>query len=214
MMKSALLTVGLLLAGVTSNDGQGLFQYDQSSSTNEALPAGLAENIQPNQPMGQSFIPSLSAIGFIRLYLEEAVFNGASAIVFVNLRSGSITGAVVSATSPVFLRGGYFGYVNFLFTAPIAVNPGTTYFLQPIFSSTDTWRTSGLPGTSYGDGTAFFNGIAASNEDLWFREGIVVPEPSAISLLMFVAGFALWFRPRRNDFIASSVRRRHYKHLL
>jgi len=47
-----------------------------------------------------------------------------------------------------------------------------------------------VPGSDYAGGTEFLQGQPGNN-DLWFREGIVIPEPSATSL--FVAGFGVLF---------------------
>ena len=72
---------------------QGTFIFDQQSSTNESALGGLWL-IQNNQPFGQSFVPTLSSIGFVRLY----IFPGGPAVpdgtINVNLLSGSITGPV------------------------------------------------------------------------------------------------------------------------
>jgi hypothetical protein len=53
---------------------------------------------------------------------------------------------------------------------------------------------------NYTGGTVFWNGVAAVNEDLWFREGVVVPEPAAVALGFVGAGLlalAHWGRRRR-----------------
>src|ERR1041384_4587098 len=110
---------------------QGTFIYDQQSS-DETFVNGLA-GIQPNQPIGQSFIPVLSSVGFIRLVLaDENPNNGFGATLYVNLRSGGITGPVLSSTDPVMLPDsfgvGSNGFVNFFFQAPPTLTPGTTYY--------------------------------------------------------------------------------------
>jgi hypothetical protein len=147
--------------------------------------------------MGQSFVPSLSAIGFVRLYFGNSVFNGATATVSVNLLSNSITGAVLSSTSPLFLPSNFFGYTNLFFSSQVPVTSGTTYYLQPVVVSGNDWVTSVLLGPFYNSGTAFFNGSASANSDLWFREGIVVPEPSASSLVILGYGILCYIRRRQ-----------------
>ncbi len=186
---------GLLLASLTAS-GQGEFIYDQQSSTNEAYPPGQTQEIQPYQPFGQSFIPNLSAVGFVRLFVADSVFsNGSDATISVNLMANSITGSILAATSPMHLSGNSFGYITFYFANPVAVTPGVTYYFQPIVASPDNWRTALLPGFTYVNGTAFVNGLASSSVDLWFREGIVVPEPSAAFLILFGVGLAgCWHR--------------------
>src|ERR1051326_1925982 len=86
-----------LLSMVSSTRGQGTFVYDQQS-VNTSVPAGILDDIQPNEPIGQSFTPSLSAVGFVRLNLSDAITrNGVGAAVYVNLRTDSITGPVLGS---------------------------------------------------------------------------------------------------------------------
>jgi hypothetical protein len=179
---------------VCSVRGQGTLVYDQQSSASEPYPPGFTTQIQPYQPFGQSFVPALSSIGFLRLYLSDTTFpNGPGAAIYVNLRTDSITGPVIAATSPVLMPGGFFGYTNFFFPAPAAVTPGTTYYLQPVVDSGNPY-TELLPGFTYSGGTAFSSGTADQFHDLWFREGIIVPEPSSWLLLI---GSGVLFYGRR-----------------
>jgi hypothetical protein len=52
---------------------------------------------------------------------------------------------------------------------------------------------------NYPGGTAFYHGVSDPTEDLWFREGIVVPEPSSIFLLLTGGAFALLTSFRRKE---------------
>ncbi len=177
---------------------QGAFIYDQQSSTNESYPPGQVQYIQPNQPFGRSFTPSLSAVGFVRLFVGDSIYqNGFDATISVNLVANSITGSVLAATSPMHLPGNSFGYVTFYFANPVAVTPGVIYYFQPVVASVDPWLTQLLPGFTYNTGTAFFNGLASPSVDLWFREGIVVPEPASLSLLI-CSGILFYARRKRN----------------
>jgi hypothetical protein len=178
--KLALGLVGTLLLASHIASGQGTVIYDQQSST-ESNFGEQGFDIQAFKPMGQSFTPSLDGVGFIRLRLVRGTFDQ-GATIFVNLMSGSITGAVLAATSPVTLPVGFIGTVDFLFASDVPVSPGTTYYFQPVIQSGGTFSTSG--GTLlYPRGNAFLQGVAVG-EDLWFREGIIVPEPSTLALLL------------------------------
>lgn len=166
--------------------GQGTLVYDQQSVTTEVAP-GIETPIQTQQPIGQSFTPTISSVGFIRLYLSDQTLGGSGSTVDINLWSGSIeTGTLLDTSTSVFVSHGSFGYYNFFFSTPVGVTSGATYYFQPIVVSgdSDNNMVTGLTlGTSYPNGTAYINGSTGVNADLLFREGIVaVPEPSVISL--------------------------------
>jgi hypothetical protein len=196
-MKPYLIQIVLVLVACGAR-GQ-TFQYDQQSYTVQNTPGGIA-SIQTQQPIGQSFIPNLSSIGFISLYFSDQTASGVGATVSVNLWSGSISnGTLLGSTDPIFIRHGFFNYTNLFFSTPVALTPGTTYYFQPLVQSGDQDQnmTTGITsGFVYPSGTAIING-AVSGFDILFREGVViVPEPSSASLaLLGVAGF--YFRRRR-----------------
>jgi hypothetical protein len=189
------IQLSLTLAACCCAQGQG-FVYDQQSATSDSGGNSVTATIQSNEPIGQSFTPSLSSVGFIRLFLFDAVFpNPAGATVFVNLWSGSIDGTLIASADPVFIAPGFDSYENFFFSTSATVNPGTTYYFQLVVQSGDTTRT-GIVSSGYTNGTAFFGGVASMTEDLWFREGVVVPEPSSI-LLSFLGLAGLYLRGRK-----------------
>jgi hypothetical protein len=186
----------LLLTGLSLTFGavaQGTFIYDQQSA-NETAGGGGAVAIQANEPIGQSFAPALSSVGFIRLFLSDNAFDSVGATVYVNLRTNSITGPILSSTDPVFMPDRFSGYTNFIFVTPVAVVPGVTYFFQPVVQSGDSWSVVAYNSYNYQGGNAFEQGLSLPSIDLWFREGIVVPEPSSLSLLI---GSGVLFYVRR-----------------
>ena len=177
--------------------GQQIFVYDQQSSVDGVYREGGAE-IQPSQPMGQSFTPTLDSVGFVRLHVYDATFgNNLNGTLYLNLRSDSITGPILASTDPVVLPPRAARPVDFLFSTPVPVTPGTTYFFQPVVQTGNTW---GLNASdyNYAGGTAFVLGQPnIRNWDLWFREGIVVPEPSSIVLISLgTVGLLLALRRR------------------
>ena len=182
--------------------GQGTFIYDQQSAVEGAAQDG-GGFIQTNQPFGQSFTPTLSAVGFIRLWLNDVYpGNGIGATLYVNLLSNSITGAVMGSTAPVSLPdsfgdNGSGGYVNFFFPTPVALSSGTPYFFQPVVQvGGDTLLAAGSGFYLYPGGTMYSHGNATLL-DLWFREGIVVPEPSSITLFLIGSGLVAWHRRKK-----------------
>jgi hypothetical protein len=183
--------------------GQGTFVYDQQSAdeSNQSGEGG-GGTIQSNEPFGQSFTPTLTSVGFIRLWLaDENLGNNLGATVSVNLLADSITGEVLAESLPVSLPDGFGdgtgsdrnGYANFFFSTPATVAPGTTYFFQVVVQSGDTMYAYG-DGYGYAGGTEFLQGTAVNSEDLWFREGIVTPEPSVSWLILFGSGVLLYAR--------------------
>jgi hypothetical protein len=191
-----------LVLAACSVCGQGTFTYDQQSA-NESAANGASVAIQAFQPFGQSFSPTNSSVGFIRLNLaDNNPGNGLGAIVGVNLRSNSITGPIMASSAPVsmldnFGRGSP-GFANFFFTMPVAVTPGLTYYFQVVALSGDPWSAD-VYTYIYQNGTAFEQGVSQPGIDLWFREGIyVVPEPSSISLIIG-SGVLFYVRHKKNQ---------------
>ncbi len=185
--------------------GQGTFVYDQQSSTTSgSFPLAAGAIIQHAAPIGQSFTPSLSAVGFIRLELaDNNPGNSLGAVLSVDLRMSGISGPILSTAAPVFLPDGFNGPANFLFGAPEAVTPGVTYYFDVNVLGGDQWALlaigGGEPGghDPYPGGMEFAHGWPSPLFDLWFREGIVVPEPSSAWLLLLGAAGTVWHR-RRN----------------
>jgi hypothetical protein len=193
MNSKRLAVVAVLFLAVFTAKSQGVFIYDQQSTN---LVEGIAP-IQTGQPMGQSFTPSLTAIGFVDLYLYDGnSLQTQGATVQVNLRSGSVTGPILGTSVSVFMPNNFYGITNFLFTTPVSIVPGTQYFLQPVVVSGDGWG-SYITDASYSGGIGIYQGVPVADRNLWFREGIVVPEPSSVALTMFGGVAAWWFGRRK-----------------
>jgi hypothetical protein len=209
-MKTKLIALLALLAA-TSGSAQGTFQYDQLTLASP-IPPNFVFDIQPSQPIGQSFTPTLPLVDFVQFALFDGhPNNGLGATLYVNLRSNSITGPIVSSSNPVFMpetpSGG--GPTHFFFSGPVAVVPGTTYFFEIVVQSGDTWRVNTLPDI-YSGGTMFVQGVAQPLQDLWFREGVIVPEPSAAAIFS-LTGAAFLFLRRKKDLLTPGDRRRRFR---
>ena len=163
-------TISLLLVEFAC--AQGTFLYDQQSSDESNLMEGGASISD-----SQSFTPSLSAVGFIRLYVYDGFPGFNSATIFVNLRKDSVNGAVLASTVTVDLGDGFVGPVDFFFSEPVAVTPGTTYYFDgQVQSGSGGFGLNASSSYGYSGGTAYLQGMVWPNTDVWFREGIVVPE--------------------------------------
>jgi hypothetical protein len=186
-MKQKLL-VAISFLPVSFACSQGTLVYDQQSTN---LIEGAAF-LRSGQPMGQSFTPFLSSIDFIELNLYDSdSLSQSGATVYLNLRSGSITGSILASTAAVFLPDGFFGTASFSFSSPITVIPGVTYYFQPLIQSGDSMGSYVTDG-SYTGGTAIYQSVPIVDRDLWFREGIVIPEPGTWVLLVVGCGLLAW----------------------
>jgi hypothetical protein len=175
--------------------GQGVLFFDQQSSTNEIPNPFLGTVIQQFAPLGQSFTPTLTSIGFVRLKLYDGNSgNGIGATLVVNLRSNAITGSILAQTISVTLTDGFAEVVSFVFPMPVTLTPGTNYFFEPVVQSGDSWKVD-LGPYNYPGGTTISQGLSIPGSDLWFREGIIVPEPS--SALLIVIGATVLVRQFR-----------------
>jgi hypothetical protein len=172
------LAAGSLLA-------QGTFVYDQQSSTNEGTPPYGGDPVQSiPTPWGQSFTPGLSGIDFIRLELADVnPLDGSGASMYINLRSDSITGAIIATTQPVTMPNGFAGHPDFFFPARVPLTPGVQYYFEAIVDPSSGPFSTTVSSFYYPGGSYIAGGSPALQSDLWFREGIVT-EPSSLCLVV------------------------------
>ena len=194
-MRISVLVVSLVTTEVV---GQSLLVDQASGTTSDAL--GQYSQIPDNQ-IAQSFTPSFSAVGFVQLGVVVPAYPGNDQVTFaVNLRSGAYNGPIISSTDPVILVNHFGQFGTFYFPANIPVTPGQLYFFEPILQSTGSLDIGDKSPSSYAGGDEWNNGVPSGGvADYWFREGIVVPEPSIIALLGVGAGWVLIRRKRRTD---------------
>jgi len=92
---------------------------------------------------------------------------------------------------------GFNGFPNFFFSNPVPVTPGVIYYFDDVVDSGDVAWLGTFPPSGYPGGTGFFHGQPAPFTDLWFREGVLAPQPSTAWLILLGAGCLAWHR-RRN----------------
>jgi hypothetical protein len=199
------LLAAIFIAAAFQTHAQGVV-YDQQSTI---PPTTLGDylDIQP-EPLTQSFVPTLSAIGFVQFELLDLPNNGNNgATVYVNLWTGSPntrSATLLGSTIPVYMPDGFGwgfpGVTNFYFALAIALTPGQTYYLQPVVQSGDNPFDVSDPGDTYPNGQLFVGGEAFPT-DLWFREGVVVPEPTTLALLGISGILAYAFKRRSKLFV-------------
>jgi hypothetical protein len=190
-MKKLKVCVLLVFLAIPSF-GQGTLVFDQQSSTDENYsPLAGGGAIQFYATVGQSFVPSVSSVGFVRLrFFDITSGNSVGANVVVCLRTNAINGPILATSPVVTMADGFQGSTNFVFSSPVAVTPGTTYYFDVAVQSGDNWGFMSL-GDTYAKGMFYGGQGGFFAADLWFREGIVVPEPTALALLG--CGLGVWW---------------------
>jgi len=222
-MKTTIQTLlaAIFVAASTQTHAQGTV-YDQQSATGPVAVQGNGNadglDIQEDSPLMQSFIPSLSAIGFVQFEFWDIPNNGNNgATVYVNLWTGStrpITATFLGSTTPVYMPNRFSnsglsiaGITDFYFSTPIGLTPGQTYYLQPVvLSGDDPWDIITI-GDTYPNGQLYgkTGGFFQPSTDFYFREGMVsVPEPSVLALIS-LSGLLIFAFQRRSRLIALSV---------
>ena len=178
--------------------GQGFLVVDQASGTTNELIQVFTR--LPDNQIAQSFTPSLSAVGFVQFSQYVPAFPGNDAVtVVVNLRGGAYNGPILSSTDPVVLVNHLTQIGSFYYPKNVPVTPGQLYFFEPVLQSAGSLDIGYKFPSSYPFGDAWNNGVQSGGADYWFREGIVVPEPGAVWLLLFGSGvFILRWRVGRN----------------
>ena len=200
MKKFSVISVTLLLAAFCGY-GQGIsILYDQQSSTNSGYYGyGGGPTYQRLLPTtGQSFTPNLSSIDFIRLSIADGnPGDGLGSTWFLDLHSDTIHGPILGTTALVDLQDTFAGAADFYFPSTIPLTPGTSYWFDLNSPDGGTWHVFASV-FGYSGGIAWAGDVARPGGDYWFREGLVVPEPSSVSLLLLAgAAFISLRRPKR-----------------
>jgi hypothetical protein len=183
--------VGLL--GTGQIQAQGTFLVDQQAGAdNASTRAGL---LPTDAPFGQSFTPSLSFLDFITLSLQSiSIFStdtGNGSSLHVNIRSGAFTGPIVGTSSTAQIpHSADLQPVTFIFSTSVPLTPSTLNYFEVVLESGDTCAVRRYHSYGYLDGDIYINGTVNLGTDMWFREGIIVPEPSTWALWL-VGGSAL-----------------------
>jgi len=225
-----LLATTMIVVGTLQTHGQGVLVYDQQSASGLAPAVNHAFFDLMHGPLTQSFVPSLSSIGFVQFIFTPPVNAPIGATARVDLWEGSpnprlLSATLLGSTASVFMPLGFnnnylgnAGVQTFYFPTPIALTPGQTYYLQPVFPLLTpgvNWAVMVLGNTgswimvdSYVPGKLYFNGVTDIGEgtyvymDMWFREGVVVPEPSILALFGMAVFLPLIRKLRRWKFLS------------
>src|SRR6266516_4005805 len=159
---------------------QGLLVDQASGTISEPV---TTSTILPTSQIAQSFTPSLSAVGFVQ-FSDYISANDSSVVLVINLRQGAYNGPIVSSTDPVFLVNKITQIGIFYFPENVLVTPNQLYFFEPMVQSAGTMFIGTKSPSSYVGGDLWSNGLMDPQADVWFREGVVVPEPGSVCLLL------------------------------
>lgn len=143
--------------------------FDQ---TNTDPPLGtLSQNLIDFSPLGQSFTPTRTSLNFVNLLTE---YGGTT--VKVNIRLGSTSGPIIGTSQATVIPSSSSPRVSqFRFSHPIMLTPGNVYVMEPFAICGSTLIVS-TGRNKYHSGNQILGGIAQTNADLWFQEGISVPK--------------------------------------
>ncbi len=179
----------------SSAEAQGLLvdQRNDDTISNSLRFLSPAQGGPGSLPFGQEFTPSFAGVQWFE-FLVNSVAPPASAGTFqVNIRLNSVTGPIVGASEPVSVSFGVSqGTARADFGSLVPLVGGQQYVAELV-------PLSGLglyffDSPNYSGGRLIMSG-APTATDLWFREGIIVPEPGAVRLGL-VAALLAWLRIR------------------
>jgi hypothetical protein len=165
-MKIRFLSVTAVLAAVLCLFPTGVLANDLvKDQYNEGDPFDKG-TIDLLEPIGQEFVPSLSPLVGVEVYLNTMNTGYGDATITVNIREGTIDGVLVgTASQPV--SDPWDGWLYFEFASPVPVTTGATYVLE-VASTNPTHGAYATP-DEYPSGQMISEGAVRSGFDLNFR---------------------------------------------
>ena len=150
----------------------------------------------PTNQIVQSFTPALNGIGFVQLQTVIAALAPGSlgVTVVVQLRDNGCLGPVIATTTPLFMQNLGTEFTTFFFPDNVPLTANQPYYFEPVVLGGGALDVANISPSPYDRGNLFVNGAANPLSDLWFREGLVVPEPGTVWLALLGAGALVFCR--------------------
>lgn len=138
--------------------------------------ASGGNNVLFYYPIGQEFVPGLSALDVVQLWMMGGSSYSGPAEFIVNIRTGTIGGPLLGTSAVTELPYRFLGVASFEFER-IALTPGETYVIELVQLSGQNWLVGTTQSDPYVQGRMILQGRPVESMDLWFREGAVEPLP-------------------------------------
>jgi hypothetical protein len=154
---------------------------DQFTSLSPTPP--FSYNIEGFKPTGQSFVPSLNALDFVSLYIDDASCSqtgSESGDLYVRIRKTSITDEIVGASNVVHFNNCFVGVKQFQFSPYVKLSPRKQYFIEVVYESGSVASAyvSENP-MAYSKGIFYLEGKEQPYADMVFQEGIFYSLPKS-----------------------------------
>ncbi|MGD0262600.1 MAG: hypothetical protein ABSD29_22780 [Verrucomicrobiota bacterium] len=163
---------------------QGLL-IDQENEPSTTFLAYFNLSFPGATPIGQEFVPSLGSLDFVDLMTYGGGDSGATGTFEVRIHEGSSTAPVMAASTPTERTDGSEALTHFVFPSPVPLTPGDLYVMEFVEDAGSSgWGLGADPLAGYPAGQMIYGGAERNDYDLWFGEGIVVPEPSMMTFYL------------------------------
>ncbi|NIM18700.1 MAG: hypothetical protein GTO51_00395 [Candidatus Latescibacteria bacterium] len=129
-------------------------------------------NIVHYRPVGQEFVPNISALDIVQVWLEV----DSPADLIVNIRSGTITGPIEGTSEVLTFPGRFNGIATFEFER-VDLVPQEMYVIELVQQSGQNCLIGYRREANYPYGRFILNGTPWEYDDAWFREGVGSPYP-------------------------------------
>lgn len=192
-------SIVLLLSVISRAAFAQIVIVDQQNLNTEAL---FADSTR----FSQSFTPSLPSVNAFDVIL--AAPGGAVTGLQLDLFQGKGVGGTLLAASQTLTLPAGSGptLVEFKLSTPVTLQPGTIYTFS--FGSFGTTFSARYGSDTYAGGQMFDAQFSYPTRDLYFQEGLGVPEPtvSALVILAVLAAIAFRRKPNKSEFSGSTPR--------